>query len=123
MKRLLIAALFVGGGTLALISGGIPYGEGSRVGVVQKFSKKGILFQTGEGELVMDGLRSRTTGEEASLTNIWAFSADPRAEVSRDIEAAVVAGGRVRLLYKEARFTGLSYGLTPYRIVRVERLP
>lgn len=36
-----------------------PYSEGSRVGVLQKFSRKGNLFKTYEGEMIQLGFGQR----------------------------------------------------------------
>ncbi len=36
-----------------------PYGEGTRVGMLQKFARKGNVFKTYEGELLQEGFGNR----------------------------------------------------------------
>ena len=48
------------------------YSEGNRAGLLIKFSKKGYVFKTNEGELNLGGVN---TDPKAGLINsIWAFS-------------------------------------------------
>ena len=84
------------------------YSTGHRVGVVQKFSvSKGIFFKSGEGTLLMSGMRTKTTYNSSNDTtstalvnNTWEFSVtDP--EVSQKIEDVMMTGGLVRLEYKQ----------------------
>lgn len=49
------------------------YSEGTRVGILYKFSKKGTVFKTYEGEMVLPGLRFKQTGEGVS-SNMFHFS-------------------------------------------------
>ena len=49
------------------------YSEGTRVGIIYKFSKKGTFFKTYEGEMILPGIRNK--GKNASLsTNTFNFS-------------------------------------------------
>ncbi|MCH2230705.1 MAG: hypothetical protein MK105_10195 [Crocinitomicaceae bacterium] len=48
------------------------YSEGTRVGILYKFSKKGTFFKTYEGEMVLPGVRSKGTGGVNS--NMFKFS-------------------------------------------------
>jgi len=49
------------------------YSEGTRVGIIYKFSKKGTIFKTYEGEMMLPGIRNK--GESKSLsTNTFNFS-------------------------------------------------
>ncbi len=67
------------------------YSEGERAGIVQKFSRKGWVFKTWEGELAMSIVPGVTP-------TIWDFSVrDPR--VAEQVAAA--AGKRVSLHYTE----------------------
>ena len=87
------------------------YSEGERAGVLQKFSKRGWICKTYEGELAM-----YVVGGIAP--QIWSFSArDP--EVVQQLHGAV--GQQVRLRYAEHR--GLPtdcFGETDYFITSVE---
>lgn len=90
-----------------------PYSEGHRDGYVQKFSRKGIIRKSWEGDLALAGsARSQAVG------NVWHFTvSDP--EVVKNIEF-VNAGQLVRLHYDEYLWT--INGETNYRITKVELL-
>lgn len=73
-KRLILIALGV-----VLILGVIGYfkyyfvySEGTRVGILYKFSKKGTFFKTYEGEMVLPGIR--TKGTDGMNSNMFHFS-------------------------------------------------
>ena len=87
------------------------YSEGERAGVLQKFSKRGWICKTYEGELAM-----YVVGGVAP--QIWNFSVRDEA-VAGQLRAAV--GQQVRLHYAEHR--GLPtdcFGETDYFVERVE---
>lgn len=87
------------------------YSEGERAGVLQKFSKRGWICKTYEGELAM-----YVVGGVAP--QIWNFSVRDEA-VAGQLHAAV--GQQVRLHYAEHR--GLPtdcFGETDYFVERVE---
>lgn len=51
------------------------YGDGFREGYFQKFSRKGNVFKTYEGELVLEGFGARSMPKGSSLTaNFFYFS-------------------------------------------------
>lgn len=120
MRKIAIAAILPV--FLAACGSGIFYSDGSRVGVVQKFSKSGLFFPTWDGELVMDGIKpTATSNGGAGLSNVWTFGAGTNETIARQIEDAMNAGYRVRLTYKQHVFTGPSWG-TSYHVVKVERV-
>jgi len=87
------------------------YSEGERAGVLQKFSKRGWICKTYEGELAM-----YVVGGVAP--QIWNFSSRDAAVIEQ-LRAAV--GKQVRLHYEEHR--GLPtdcFGETDYFVTRVE---
>jgi hypothetical protein len=87
------------------------YSEGERAGVLQKFSKRGWVCKTWEGELAM-----YVVGGVAP--QIWNFSVRDDA-VARQLNAAV--GQQVRLHYSE--HPGLPtncFGETDYFVERVD---
>jgi len=86
------------------------YSEGERAGIVQKFSHKGWVFKTWEGELAMSIVPGVTP-------TIWDFSVrDPR--VAEQVAAA--AGRRVSLHYTEHRGVPTTvFAETPYYVDRV----
>lgn len=49
------------------------YSEGTRVGILYKFSKKGAVYKTYEGEMMLPGIRSKN-GQGAINSNIFRFS-------------------------------------------------
>lgn len=74
------------------------YSEGVRVGVVQKFSKKGYMNKSWEGELVLPGVRAVQRGNGAASTDLWRFSVLDAA-VAKHMETAVFDGGEVAVRY------------------------
>ena len=49
------------------------YSEGTRVGILYKFSKKGAVYKTYEGEMMLPGIRSKNS-QGAINSNIFRFS-------------------------------------------------
>jgi hypothetical protein len=87
------------------------YSEGERAGVLQKFSKRGWICKTYEGELAM-----YVVGGVAP--QIWNFSVRDD-EVVEQLHAAV--GQQVRLHYAEHRGLPTNcFGETDYFVERVE---
>ena len=72
------------------------YSEGNRAGVVIKFSKKGYVFKTYEGELNMGGMGNIPNTAQAN--SIWNFSvkSQPVADTLMKLE-----GRKVSLHYRE----------------------
>lgn len=133
----------VGGGALALVlfagylwfsSSGWTYSVGNRAGVVNKFSKKGTMFKTWEGELSMGAI------DQGGVREKWAFSVEAdQVQMTVDdndnlipvengkrvvdlIQEALDSGHRVRLLYRQQRGVQSWKGATDYFIVNVERV-
>lgn len=111
-KRILIKIVAV----LAILLAGIfafiyyvPYSEGVRSGELIKFSRKGVLFKTWEGE-VSQGI---------SGAQIFKFSVlDRDADVIEDLKEA--EGTYVKLNYEERFSTFSWWGESKYFITRVE---
>jgi hypothetical protein len=102
---ILLAALGVGLWTWFSLSW--SYSEGERAGTLQKFSKKGWLCKTYEGELAM-----YVVGGVAP--QIWDFSTRSE-EVAKQLSAAV--GQNVQLHYTEHRGIPSScFAETPYLV-------
>lgn len=92
------------------------YSEGTRAGQLIKFSEKGVVFKTHEGELNLGGLRTgnATDGLEG---NLWQFSVINDGVLNDLIDAE---GKRVKLSYKE-RYKAMPWqGETNYFITKVE---
>ena len=83
------------------------YSDGTRVGVVQKFSKRGYLCKTWEGELLI------ATPGTMSVATPWEFSCKDQATAD-SITAHM--GQRVELGYNQVKFLnwGHNDGETDY---------
>ncbi len=95
------------------------YSNGYRAGEIIKFSRKGYVFKTFEGEMNLGGFTDSDQGE--ITPTIWAFSVyRGNKEVKGQLVKAMEDGKRVRLYYNE-RYTRLFwYGDTAYFIDKVE---
>jgi hypothetical protein len=85
------------------------YSEGSRAGMLMKFSRKGNLFKTYEGELNLGGINPMPGDTIAN--NVWSFSVkdDSIGRLLEDKEGHVL-----RLHYKEKKKNLPWQGETPY---------
>jgi hypothetical protein len=92
------------------------YSEGTRAGQLIKFSEKGVVFKTYEGELNMGGLRTGNS-EDGLEGNLWKFSVLDENVVEELMKAE---GKRVKLGYKERYKAMVWQGDTNYFIVKVE---
>lgn len=112
--KVLIVIILVG--AFALWTCSWTYSEGTRAGQLIKFSEKGVVFKTYEGELNLGGLRTndQTDGLQG---NLWRFSVLDE-NVVKQLDNA--QGKRVKLMYKQ-RYKAMAWqGDTDYFIVNVE---
>lgn len=102
------------------LTGGFHYSDGYREGHVQKFSHKGIIWITYEGEMALRGLRTRGSGDDVKVSNTWEFSAlDPEIiKQLHDIHEYEL----VRIHYDQYLFSPPWRGSTGYRITKIERI-
>lgn len=119
-KVLLLIGLLL---LLALMIGGYyllgNYSTGTRAGVVQKLSHKGILFKTWEGQLNLGGFNTEETSGGIAPT-IWSFSVlGKNEEVLADLEKASLTGKRVKLYYDEKFVKFFWLGETEYFVNEV----
>ncbi len=92
------------------------YSQGSRTGLLMKFSNKGYVFKTWEGELNLGGV----TQEGGSLlNNIWQFSVLSSEQATIDA-LNKYEGKRIRLSYKEKMRHFPWQGETNYFVYQVE---
>jgi len=116
---LLIAGVVVLGGCLLLST--LSFSDGDRAGTITKFSRKGFVFKTYEGELLQGGF-SEGTGQLNAKE--FLFSVSPGQDsVSRKIESALLTGKRVRLHYEEKYFRFFWMGDSKYYITEVQFAP
>ncbi len=102
----------VGGVVLALSLGCCTsanswhYSSGERVGVINKLSRKGMIWETYEGQMALEGLVGGQHNTTAA--NVWNFSIDETAangenveELSEQLRDAMISGDKVKVTYKE----------------------
>lgn len=106
---------------LGATSSGNVYSSGFRDGVVTKFSYKGGLSKTYEGELVMGGIRTgvNSEGTRTSTANVWAFTVDATEKQIIETLSNLSPGQSVRLKYVEYAFSNPLGGDTSYRVTNV----
>ena len=80
------------------------YSEGVRVGTIQKFSMKGYISKSWEGELVMEGTKMSTQGNSTRGGNVWKFSVLDK-QVASTIDEAVMTGKPVALKFCQGVYT------------------
>lgn len=102
-------------GYFYFVSAGWTYSEGSRAGVVVKFSHKGSFIKTWEGELSMGAV------DQGGIREKWAFSVEDDPMV-KEVQDAMDHGKRVKLLYREQYRQQSWKGSTKYFIIGVERV-
>lgn len=95
------------------------FSNGIRVGKIIKFSKKGFIVKTIEGQLNLGGFRTEDDGDMAA--NVWAFSVYPGAdEVKAKIEEAMEKDLEVKLHYEQRYVKIFFWGDTEYFVDKVE---
>lgn len=106
------------GGSVAVFG---SYSSGSRVGKIVKFSKKGVVFKTYEGQMNVGGFAKDDDGDISP--NVWSFSVYRDDEDIRDaIDDAMDKGVEVKLLYKEKFYQFDWRGDTKYFVYDVEKV-
>jgi len=89
-----------------LLAGCGEYSDGERVGTIQKFSTKGLVAKTWEGEMLLGGLRrkSSTDGNGNTTTNmvanIWMFTVEDPALIA-EVQQLMESGAPVRAHYRQ----------------------
>ena len=107
LNRLVVFAVLAACGASALYlwaAANFTYSRGERAGYVQKFSKKGWICKTWEGELAMANL-------PGALPEVFAFSLDDDA-VAAEINKYL--GARVTLHYEQHLGLPSCFGETSY---------
>jgi hypothetical protein len=87
------------------------YSEGNRSGVLQKFSKKGNIFKTYEGELIMSSISSTSSVTLASEKFFFSVKNDSLAKSMFNFE-----GKRVSVHYDQKRKSLPWNGETEYYV-------
>jgi hypothetical protein len=109
-KFILMLLLFLGAAYL-LVAFNYSYSDGNRAGYIQKFSHKGWICKTYEGEMAM-------TTVPGVAPILWVFSVRDEKVASQLSQAM---GKRVVLHYREYRYIPTTcFGETAYFVDRVE---
>ena len=100
----------------------IEFSDGSRSGVVQKISKKGLIWKTWEGELNLGYTSAKPDGNGGTTIApaVFHFSCSSDA-VATEIQAAERSGKRATLSYKQYMVRGYRYGDTSYDVISVSQ--
>jgi sulfopyruvate decarboxylase TPP-binding subunit len=98
------------------------YSEGYRVGTVIKFSHKGYVFKTWEGQIDLGFIApSVETGTGPIATRLWDFSVhDKDVEVRKMLDKAISQNRRVKLHYHEKLWHVSIWGDTKYFVTKAE---
>ena len=106
----IVLLFFIGAGYLLVVFN-YSYSTGSRAGYIQKFSNKGWICKTYEGELAM-------TTVPGTAPRLWAFSVRDEKLAS---QLSQTMGKQVVLHYKEFRYLPTTcFGETDYFVDRIE---
>ncbi|MCF8248160.1 MAG: hypothetical protein K9J37_23325 [Saprospiraceae bacterium] len=112
----LILALGIGGYTY--FNYGAVYSDGYRDGTLIKFSRKGFIFKTYEGELNQGGIVNSASGT-ALANQIWYFSVKEKHVADKLNQ---LGGKVVRLHYKQYIRNFIWEGETDYLVDGVEEV-
>jgi hypothetical protein len=98
------------------------YSEGYRAGTMIKFSKKGTIIKTYEGELNLGMvLNDQSQHTPTEVNNVWAFSvAGGKDSTIAIINEALLSGKRVKLHYNEKFYQFFWRGDTKYFVDEAE---
>lgn len=114
MKRLLSATVILTlllGAAYLLVAFNYSYSDGNRAGYIQKFSRKGWVCKTHEGEMAM----TTVPGVAPILWNFSVWDSNVASQLSESM------GKRLVLHYKEYRYLPTNcFGETAYFVDRVE---
>lgn len=111
-----IAVIAVTGTVLFFLLSSYTYSEGSRTGYLVKFSKRGYIFKTYEGELNLGGMNA---ANNSVVNNIWDFSV-PTNETATIDSLRKYEGHVVKAYYKQPLKKFFWQGDTEYFVEKVE---
>ncbi|MCW5909314.1 MAG: hypothetical protein KIS94_15715 [Chitinophagales bacterium] len=114
---LFLVGILLIGSVVTLLVFSFTYSEGNRAGVLIKFSKKGYVFKTYEGELNIGGMGN--IPNTAQMNVIWQFSVKDKAIAD---SLMGLEGRKVSLHYKEKIKAMFWQGETNYFVDGVEVL-
>lgn len=98
MKKFLwiFLAVMIAGSVIGALVCNYTYSEGTRAGVLIKFSRKGFIFKTYEGELNIGGMGNVPNTAQGNV--IWNFSVKDQAVADK---LMTLQGLKVSMQYEE----------------------
>jgi hypothetical protein len=118
-KNLILVLFLILAGACYILFGN--FSEGSRAGTMIKFSKKGVLVKTYEGELNLGMILNNENQSQTSIANIWKFSVHRgNKEVADVLQEALLSGKRVKVKYHEKFIHVFWRGDTKYFVYEAE---
>ena len=104
------------GGMVIGAVGGCSVSDGSRAGVIQKFSRKGLFNKSWEGQLLLGGIVS---DGEHSTANVWEFTVTDNTQAEK---AELLIGQHVKISYHQSAFFNPFKRDTSYTAVEITPL-
>ena len=121
VKITLIVLLLLGFGVILFFTFG-NFSEGSRAGTIIKFSKKGMLLKTYEGELNL-GMVIIENAAANYGSNMFYFSVPGgNKDVVETLDRVMLTGNRIKLYYYQKYVTFPWVGESKYHIYKVDVL-
>lgn len=115
---IILITIIVIGMVLFFVISGYTYSEGSRTGYLTKFSKRGYVLKTYEGELNLGGMNAQNN---SVMNNLWEFSVLAKDAAAVD-SLQHYEGNVVKLYYKQVLKNMPWQGDTDYFVFKVEKV-
>ena len=114
---ILLVVLIIGFSLFSYFHYYYTYSDGLRFGLLQKFSRKGNLFKTYEGEMILSSVKGNATVPIASEKFLFSVSNEQVAQ-----QLMVLQGHSVTVQYKQKNSSAFWRGDSEYIVdsVRVE---
>lgn len=122
IKVLVLFFLVAGLGSAGFFTFGYKanYSEGNRTGRVMKFSNRGYIFKTYEGQLDLTNITKNNIG---MVSSTWDFSVDANDQATiTALDKAMTENKPIKLHYEEKFFQFSWRGDTKYFVVKVEEI-
>ena len=91
------------------------YSDGNRYGLLQKFSRRGNIFKTYEGELILSSIKGNNNMSVASEKFYFSVTDDAVAEKLNNLQ-----GHNITVHYKEKKSAAFWRGDSPYIVDSVK---
>lgn len=98
----------------------VEYSDGYRDGTIQKMSKKGVVWKTYEGEMILGGLDFQNDGSGGGTLNRQSFHFTVSDKKIIDEIEALPTGKKIRLHYRQGMTQWVPNGDTTYFVTSIE---